>query len=74
MTHELLSTVVLAKDLPEHHLKAGDLGSVVECYNDEAVEVEFVTGAGKTLAVLTLLNNQVRDIGEDDVLSVRHAS
>ena len=73
MSHELLSTVVLAKDLPEHHLKAGDIGAVVECYENEAVEVEFVTGAGKTLALLTLLNEQVRNIGERDVLSVRQA-
>ena len=73
MSHELLSTVVLATDLPDHHLKAGDIGAVVERYENEAVEVEFVTGSGKTLALLTLLNEQVRNIGERDVLSVRQA-
>ena len=73
MPYELLSTVVLANDLPEHHLKAGDVGVVVENYENEAVEVEFVTGSGRTLAMLTLLNDQVRDIGESDVLSVRQA-
>lgn len=73
MSHELLSTVVLAKDLPEHHLKSGDVGAVVECYGDEAVEVEFVTGSGRTIAVLTLQNEIVRDIGDDDVLAVRQA-
>lgn len=74
MTHELLSTVVLAKDLPEHHLKAGDIGAVVERYDDEAAEVEFVTGSGRTIAVLTIPNDLLRSIGEDDVLAVRHAS
>ena len=73
MTHELLSTVVLAKDLPDHHLKAGDVGAVVELYGEEAVEVEFVTGSGRTLAVLTLQNELLRNIGGDDVLTVRKA-
>ena len=73
MTNELLSTVVLAKDLPDHHLKAGDVGAVVELYGEEAVEVEFVTGSGRTLAVLTLQNELLRNIGSDDVLTVRKA-
>ncbi len=74
MSHELLTTVVLAKDLPEHHLKAGDVGAVVEMYGNDAVEVEFVTGSGRTLAVLTLKNSLIRNIGEGDVLAVRQAS
>ncbi len=73
MSHEILSTVVLARDLPEHHLKTGDVGAVVEKYDDEAVEVEFLTGSGRTLAVLTLKNDFIRNIGENDVLAVRHA-
>ena len=72
MSHELLSTVVLAKDLPEHQLRVGDIGAVVECYDNEAVEVEFLTGSGRTLAVLTLQNELLRSIGERDVLAVRH--
>lgn len=73
MSPDLLSTVVLAKDLPEHHLRAGDIGAVVERYDNEAVEVEFVTGSGRTLAILTLQNDLLRNIGESDVLSVRYA-
>ena len=47
--------VVLQIDLPEHGLKAGDIGSIVHKYSEEkAVEVEFVTGEGHTLGVITL--------------------
>ena len=44
--------VVLTEDLPTEGLKAGDVGTVVHVYADgNAYEVEFVTGAGQTLAL-----------------------
>ncbi len=73
MRYDLHTTVVLSKSLPEHRLKAGDVGAVVECYGESAVEVEFVTGSGRTLALVTLQNDAVREIGESDVLSVRRS-
>ena len=39
MKFELLDTVVLARDLPEHDLRAGDLGAVVETYGTDGLEV-----------------------------------
>lgn len=71
--HDLLSTVVLSKDIPEHHLRAGDVGAIVEIYDNYAVEVEFVAASGRTVAVLTLDNDAVRPISDDDMLAVRHA-
>jgi len=47
MRFKLLETVVLKRDLPEHGLKEGDLGVVVEIYEPDGVEVEFVTASGK---------------------------
>jgi hypothetical protein len=49
MSHKPLSTVVLVRDLPEHHLRAGDIGAIVGRYDNEAAEVEFVTGSGRLL-------------------------
>ncbi len=50
-----LDTVVLAKDLKKHQLTRGDVGAVAHVYEGgKAYEVEFVTGEGKTIAVLTL--------------------
>ena len=42
MRFKVLDTVVLATDLPEHGLRQGDLGAVVEVYEPDALEVEFV--------------------------------
>ena len=50
----LLDTVVLTHDLPEHGLRAGDLGAVVELYGQDGVEVEFVRASGQTKALVTL--------------------
>ena len=67
-----LDTVVLAKDLREYHLKRGDVGAVVHVYESgKAFEVEFVTGAGKTIAVVTLPAGDVRPMQRADILHVR---
>lgn len=63
--------VVLRKDLPEHGLQAGDVGTVVHNHGDEAVEVEFVSGAGETLGVVTLAGEDVRDVEGQEILHVR---
>ena len=48
-----LDTVVLTHDIEEQGLRAGDIGAVVLSHSGgEAFEVEFVTGEGKTVAVL----------------------
>ena len=49
-----LETVVMTSDLPTHGLKRGDVGAVVQVYSALAVEIEFVTAAGSTRAVVTL--------------------
>jgi hypothetical protein len=71
MPYKVLDTVVLTKDLPEHGLRAGDLGAIVEVYREETVEVEFVTGAGRTQALLTLAVDHIRPIGPADIPAVR---
>ena len=40
---------------------------------DDAVDVEFVTAAGRTQALLTLRNADVRAVHDDDLLAVRVA-
>ena len=51
MPYKMLDAIVLVIDVPEHGLRAGDVGAVVAVYGDSAVEVEFVTGAGNTQAL-----------------------
>ena len=71
MTIKALDTVVLTRDLPEHKLKQGDVGAVVEVYAPDGLEVEFVTGSGHTQALVTLKVNEVRPVGPADILAVR---
>ena len=67
-----LDTVVLKKDLGEHGLERGDVGAVVYRYGTgEALEVEFVTGEGETVAVLSLGAKDVRPMRSKEVLHVR---
>jgi Domain of unknown function (DUF4926) len=63
--------VVLVRDVPEVGLKAGDLGAVVFAYSADAFEVEFVTAAGGTQALLTLAAKDLRAVRDDDLLTVR---
>ena len=45
-----LDVVVLNTDLPSHGLKRGDLGAVVEVYEPDGLEVEFVTASGRLIS------------------------
>lgn len=64
-------TVVLDRDVPEHGLKRGDLGAVVEVYGPDAIEVEFVMASGHTQALIELSMSDVRVMGDRDLISVR---
>lgn len=71
MRHKALDTVVLNRDLPDHGLRAGDVGAVVEVYEPDGLEVEFVTGGGETQALVTLREADVRAIAANELISVR---
>ena len=67
-----LDPVVLSRDLPELGLKRGDIGAVVHCYKSgEAFEVEFITGEGETVAVVTLSSKDMRLMQDKEILHVR---
>ena len=71
MELQVLDTVVLTRELSEHGLRAGDLGTVVEVYEPDGLEVEFVLASGKTKALVTLKRSDVRVVADRDILSVR---
>ena len=67
-----LDSVVLTRDLQEYGLAAGDVGAVVHCYaNGPAYEVEFVAGSGHTVALVTVSENDIRQIQGHEILHVR---
>jgi ribosomal protein L21E len=52
---ELLDAVALTEDIPEHKLYRGQVGTVVEIFNDgEAFEVEFADLNGRTYEMLAV--------------------
>ena len=71
MTYQVLDTIILDRDLPDQGLRRGDLGAVVEVYEPDGLEVEFVTASGRTVALLTLKVRDVRPVADDDLVSVR---
>jgi hypothetical protein len=68
-----LDVVVLKTDQPEHGLKRGDLGAIVDIYSPDAIEVEFVTASGRTKDVITVRPGEIRDVSDDDLVTVRPA-
>jgi hypothetical protein len=64
---EELARVVLARDLPEHGLRAGDLGTVVLVHGNAGYTVEFLTLAGDTVAVVTVPADAVRTARLDEI-------
>lgn len=70
--YQELETVVLAHDVPDQGLADGDLGVVVYRYvGGQSYEVEFVSGDGRTIAVLTLAPDEIRAVQPHEILHVR---
>jgi hypothetical protein len=63
-----LASVVLTTDLPEHRLAKGDIGTVVLVHEGgKGCTVGFMTLNGDTVAVVTLLADQVRQTARDEI-------
>ena len=68
---KLLDTVVLKRDVPEAGLRIGDLGAIVEVYEPDGFEVEFVAASGRTQALVTLGSDDIRHVDDRDLIAVR---
>lgn len=74
MTLNSLDVVVLTHDIPRYGLRAGDLGAVVEVYASDEIAVEFVAASGRTQALVTLRPDDIREVADDDLVTVRPMS
>jgi hypothetical protein len=64
--------VVLTVPLSDHGFEPGDVGVVVHVYpRHEAYEVEFVTLAGRTEAIVTASADQIRPISKHEIPHAR---
>ena len=67
-----LDSVVLTADLPAYRLAKGDIGTVVLVHEGgKGCTVEFMTLNGETVAVVTLLADQVRQTAKDEIAHAR---
>ncbi|MSP97758.1 MAG: DUF4926 domain-containing protein [Betaproteobacteria bacterium] len=66
-----LDTVVLTRDVQGADLRRGDLGAIVEVYGPDAFDVEFVAANGRTQALLTLTAQDIRHVGDRDLVAIR---
>jgi hypothetical protein len=71
MPLQLHEEVILSTDVPQCGLRSGDIGTVVHLYQGGGLEVEFFTASGKTTAVVTLRESDVRLATDEDVVAVR---
>ncbi len=64
--------VVLTVDLPDYHLLAGDIGTVVMIHQGgKGYEVEFFTVNGQTFDVVTVEASQIRAVNNNELLHAR---
>ncbi|MBC6937882.1 MAG: DUF4926 domain-containing protein [Chloroflexi bacterium] len=67
-----LERVALTVDLPEYHLKAGDMGTVVDITSDDQeYTIEFFTLDGETFAVVPVQASQIRRVGSREIAHAR---
>jgi hypothetical protein len=67
-----LDLVVLTRDLEAERLAAGDVGTIVLVHRDGAAyEVEFMTPAGETVAVVTVDAADVRPVAAREIVHAR---
>ena len=65
---ELLDVVALAQDIPEHNLKRGETGTVVEILsNGEAFEVEFSDENGQMYKCTSFLASQLTVLHDEPI-------
>jgi hypothetical protein len=67
-----LERVALTVDLPEYHLKAGDMGTVVDITGDDLeYTIEFFTLDGESFAVVPVQASQIRRVGSREIAHAR---
>ena len=65
---KLLDIVALTQDIPEHNLKRGEIGTVVEILSDgEAYEVEFSDNTGQMYKCLSFPASQLRVLHQEPI-------
>ena len=79
MKYELYSQVALAVDVPEHHLRKGDVATVVEHIRPAeskraAYVLEVFNAIGESIDVLILPESALESLRADEVWHIRQVA
>jgi len=66
---KLHDVVALLEPLPEHGLRRGQLGTIIDVYETGVYEVEFADTRGQTYASLTLRAEQLLPLHQEPVVA-----
>ena len=75
MRFELYTDAALARDIPEHRLRRGDVVKVVDHHpspnRESGYSIEVFNAIGDTIAVTAVPDSALEPLHKDEVLSVR---
>lgn len=75
MRFELYTDAALARDIPEHSLRRGDVVRVVDHHpspnGETGYSIEVFNALGDTIAVTAVPESALESLRKDEVLSVR---
>ena len=77
MKYELYTDVALTVDIPDHHLKRGDIAKIVDYLpagdNPEpGLALEVFNALGETIDVIMVAESEVELLQHDEVRHIRH--
>lgn len=76
MTLELFQEVALSRDIPEHHLKMGDVATLLDYVphpsgGEDGCVLEVFNAIGETISVILVPLSAIEALRADEVLQVR---
>ncbi len=75
MRFELYTDAALARDIPEHRLRQGDVVKIVDHHpsanGESGYSIEVFNAIGETIAVTAVPESALESLRKDEVLSVR---
>lgn len=76
MTLELFQEVSLSRDIPEHHLKLGDVATLLDYVphpsdGEDGCVLEVFNAIGETISVILVPLSAIEALRADEVLQVR---
>ncbi|MFI5202159.1 MAG: DUF4926 domain-containing protein [Candidatus Kapaibacterium sp.] len=77
MKYELFKEVALAADIPDHHLKKGDVATVVDYLpagnNPEpGYALEVFNVLGESIDIIMVAESEIEPLSQDEVPNARH--